>query len=361
MLGLSTNYNNMKVRAIPFKQHENTMYNAVLTAKDLSSQTKVDVWHPTNEDGYQRDVSLPRARKFGNYVATEISPPAILANIRESDKDAVKYENGKLEIPENVPLWLVDGQHRVAGLQELLRTSGEKYQDIELPVVIMVGESVYDEAKQFVIVNNSQKRIRTDLGERFLQKRVKAEGLNHLIDKGIRNIEWTPTAIEIVDLLNNDDHSVWHNKIKLPNEPMGLTIVSQKAFSDSLKPLLKDDGKYFRKSASTVAPIINRYWEAISEVCPEPFAEPKNFVMLKTTGVVTLHAILPRILQFIGNDSPQKSDFVKILSGIDSLKDYSKWQSPKGEYSRMTGQKGFLIIKMELLDELEDAMQQVTA
>ena len=351
----------MKIRAIPFKQHGMTMYNAVLTAKDLSSQTKVDVWHPTNEDGYQRDVSLPRARKFGNYITTEISPPAILANIRESDKDAIKYENGKLEIPDHVSLWLVDGQHRVAGLHELLASSGEKYQDIEMPVVIMVGQSVYDEAKQFVIVNNSQKRIRTDLGERFLQKAAKIEGRDTLVNKGIRNIEWTPTAIEIVDLLNNDDHSVWHNKIKLPNEPKGSTIVSQKAFSDSLKPLLKEDGRYFRRSASHVSPIINRYWEAISEICPEPFTEPENYVMLKTTGVVTLHAILPRVVQMIGNDSPQKSDFVKILSKIESIKDYSKWQSPDGEYSRMTGQKGFLIIKMELLEDLEDAMEQVTA
>ena len=351
----------MKIRAIPFKQHGMTMYNAVLTAKDLSSQTKVDVWHPTNEDGYQRDVSLPRARKFGNYITTEISPPAILANIRESDKDSIKYENGKLEIPDNVSLWLVDGQHRVAGLHELLASSGKKYQDIEMPVVIMVGQSVYDEAKQFVIVNNSQKRIRTDLGERFLQKAAKIEGRDTLVNKGIRNIEWTPTAIEIVDLLNNDDHSVWHNKIKLPNEPKGSTIVSQKAFSDSLKPLLKEDGRYFRRSASNVSPIINRYWEAISEICPAPFTEPENYVMLKTTGVVTLHAILPRVVQMIGNDSPQKSDFVKILSKIESIKDYSKWQSPDGEYSRMTGQKGFLIIKMELLEDLEDSMEQVAA
>jgi len=63
----------------------------------------------------------------------------------------------------------------------------------------------------------------------------------------------------------------------------------------------------------------------------------------------------------IGNDSPDKSDFLRILEKIDSLNDYSKWQSPDGEYSRMTGQKGFLIIKMELLEELEEAMEKVTA
>lgn len=361
MRGFSIKINNMKLRAIPFKQHGNTMYSAVLSAKDLVGHTRVDIWHPTNENGYQREVSMQRARKFSNYITTEISPPAILANIRDVDKDKIKYENGRLEIPDETILWLVDGQHRVAGLRELLESSGEKYENIELPVVIQVGDSVYQEAKQFVIVNTSQKRVRTDLGERFLQKAAKEEGLENLIQKGIRNIEWIPTAIEIVDALNNDHHSVWHNLIKLPNEPKGSTIVSQKGFSDSLKPLLKEDATYFKKRPSYLTPILNQYWEAIKELCPAPFEVPQKFVMLKTTGVVVLHSILPRVISMIGNDSPDKSDFVRILEKIESLKDYSKWQSPEGEYSKMTGQKGFLIIKMELLDELEEVMVKVTA
>ena len=125
----------------------------------------------------------------------------------------------------------------------------------------------------------------------------------------------------------------------MPNEPKGSTIVSQKGFSDSLKPLLKEDATYFKKRSSYLTPILNRYWEAIKELCPDPFENPQKFVMLKTTGVVVLHSILPRIVSMIGNDSPDKSDFVRILEKIDSIMDYSKWQSPEGEYSRMTGQK----------------------
>ena len=183
MRGFSSKVNNMKIRAIPIIQHGNTMYSAVLSAKDLVEHTKVDVWHPTNENGYQRDVSMQRARKFSNYITTEISPPAILVNIRDVDKDKIKYENGRLEIPDETILWLVDGQHRVAGLRELLESSGEKYENIEFPVVMQVGDSVYHEAKHFVIVNTSQKKVRTDLGERFLQKAADEEGLEHLITK----------------------------------------------------------------------------------------------------------------------------------------------------------------------------------
>ena len=95
-------------------------------------------------------------------------------------------------------------------------------------------------------------------------------------------------------------------------------------------------------------------------MCPVPFEDPQKSVMLKTTGVVVLHSILPRVVSMIGNDAPEKSDFVKILGKLKSLRDYSKWQSPKGEYSRMLGQKGFLIIKVDLLEELDRTIVKVT-
>src|SRR5437899_10709746 len=121
----------------------------------------------------------------------------------------------------------------------------------------MVGESVYEEAKQFVVVNKSQKTVRTDLGERFLQKAVKQEGMSNLLTKGyVRNIEWIPTAIDVVDALSNDHHSIWHNKIRLPNEPKGTNIVSQKAFSDPLKRLLKEDAIYIGRNSSYSTPIL---------------------------------------------------------------------------------------------------------
>jgi len=343
----------MKIRAIPFVQHGITMYSAVMSATQIVSNYKVDVWHPSNPDGYQRAISFPRAKKFGRFVSTEISPPAILVNIRNEDKDSVSYVNGQLEIPDDVPIWFVDGQHRAAGLKELVESAGEKYGNLQFPIVIMMGKEIYDEAKQFVIVNTSQKRIRTDLGERYLQRQAKIEGTEKMLQKGIKNIEWIPTAIEVVDSLNTTDGGVWHNLIRLPNEPKATTIVSQKAFSDSLKPLLKDDGRYFRRNVSYVSPIISRYWEAIKEICPEPFENPEAYVMLKTTGVVSLHSILPRIVLRLNTDSPTKEQFVQVLSKIPSIKDDAKWQSPDGDYSRMTGQKGFLIIKTELLDELE--------
>ena len=353
----------MRIQAIPFQQHETQMYNAVISAKDLVVMGKVDAWHSNHTLGYQREPETTRSKGFARHISSaEISPPSIIANIRDGDKDKVRYEKGHLEIPDEVSLWLVDGQHRVNGLKMLIETAGEKFADIQLPVVIMFGQPVYEEAKQFVVVNRYQKKVRTDLGERFLQKALVEEGMQNLTYKRYATgIEWIPNAIEAVDALNNDHHSLWHNKIKLPNEPKGTTVVSQKAFSDSLKPLLKEDATYFGKKANFIAPILNSYWEAIRELNPKVFDDPENHVMQKTTGVVVLHSIMPRLLQIIGKENPQKSDFLHVLSKIKSLKDTYKWSSPDGTYSKMTGQKGFMLIKLELLQELDAAIDTQAA
>ena len=348
----------MRIKAWPFEQQGKKMYCAVMAASDLTNKTQVDVWKVNNPDGYQRAPEESRAKAFSRFIASEISPPALVTNIREKDKDKVKVGDGWLEIPEDVTIWLVDGQHRVRGLQMLLESS-DKQAAIEIPVIITLGQSVYEEAKQFVIVNRTQKKVRTDLGERFLQRAVKEEGLVNLINKGMmRGIEWIPTAIAVADLLYKNEQSVWYNKIRLPNEPRGNTSVSQKSFTDSLKPLINPDGPLAGKPEDTIAAIINRYWDAIHEVCPVPFDDAESYVMQRTMGVFVLHSILPRILIKLRIDEPTKDDFLVLLNKMNSMKNQNKWHK-EGEFGRLAGQKGFALVKIDLLGELEAAYQEI--
>lgn len=344
----------MKLNVIPFTQHGKTMFVGKISAKDLSGRAQVDVWRANNQEGYQRLPEPTRARAFMRFIAQEVSPPAILANIRDKDAKKVTVGNGLLEIPDGVTLWLMDGQHRFAGIDMLTQTSDKDY-DIELPIVIMLGEPVYEEAKQFVLVNMSQKKVRTDLGERFLQRAVKQEGRLNIQNKTmLRGIEWIPTAIEVADYLIKDNHSVWHNKIKLPNEPKGKTVVNQKSFTDSLKSVISPDGQLFGKPTAIIASIINQYWDALKEICPNSFDDPHNYIMQRTTGVFVLHGILERILRKMNKDEPSKKDFLQLLNKMPSIKNHEKWLTD-GEYGKMMGQKGFAMIKAQLLEELEDA------
>ena len=152
-----------KLKAMMKVQNGRPLFLTWMLAKDLRLKEpedtdpggiRVDMKSRDNPDGYQREVSETRANAFGRYIgkAGGISPTAILLSLRtavsvgtEPKKDTPRFEiedkdsgYGTLSIPDDIPLWLVDGQHRVLGMNTLVEQS--KFQDYEqfpLATVIM--------------------------------------------------------------------------------------------------------------------------------------------------------------------------------------------------------------------------------
>ena len=213
----------MRIPALRFQQHGETLYVTVLNAKWLvesfkAGRIRVDVWSPQNPNGYQRAHSKSRAKEFAKFIsAGEISPPSILLSIRGEDAKKVKYESGVLEIPDNITIYIVDGQHRIWGFRYASEELGMDLSNYNVAAVIIMPESSYEEAKQFVIINKTQKGVRTDLAERFLARVIEKEGVKALekIGRGaypkfFKGLEWKSKAIKIVEKLNRDPNSVWH-------------------------------------------------------------------------------------------------------------------------------------------------------
>src|SRR5437867_6786382 len=126
--------------------------------------TRVDIKSRDNPDGYQREPSSTRAKAFGRYIgrAKGISPTAILLSLRSSvslstDSSKKNYPRfdfedkesgyGTLTIPDDMSLWLVDGQHRVLGMNSIVED--EKYSDYEqfplAAVIMLTGVEVSSE------------------------------------------------------------------------------------------------------------------------------------------------------------------------------------------------------------------------
>ena len=152
-----------KINAMMNVQNGHPLFLAWMSVKDLRKKPqedttpggiRVDIMdRKTNPDGYQREPSATRANAFGRYIgrAKGISPTAILLSLRtsvslggkrsggpyfEGDDEDSGY--GTLYIPDDTSLWLVDGQHRVQGMNSLVED--EKYADYEefpLATVIM--------------------------------------------------------------------------------------------------------------------------------------------------------------------------------------------------------------------------------
>lgn len=361
----------MRIRALEIKQRDDRFYLCSFRAKDLTEIYKVDVWKSDNRNGYQRDVVLTRARSFGRFIRDHgLSPTSILLNIRE--KDVISYKDGYLQIPDETPLWVVDGQHRIKGLKEMIENDGHiDLGEFEFPAVIMNFQNPYEEAKQFVIINRTSKGIKSDLGERFLQRAIEEQGKISVQSKEglpssiLTGIEWKVKAVGVTDKMNTLDASLWKNSIILPNEPKGEKLVSQKAFSDSLRHIFNDRLLEHRTEEEITQILIN-YWNALRSVWPKCFSDPTSYVIQKYTGVFALHKVLPILAQYCPrrgdiislNEDSFKTILKKLVEQeLESGKKYDEeiWAN-KGRYGMVgTGSKSVGLIVDDLGDALENA------
>ena len=76
----------MIIKGYTVQQGNTKLYAGVMKVKDLLSDIEVDKFMSGHSDGYQRTLSLARARAFGRFINTAgVSPTSILLNIRDGD------------------------------------------------------------------------------------------------------------------------------------------------------------------------------------------------------------------------------------------------------------------------------------
>jgi DGQHR domain-containing protein len=367
----------MQLVAMQFHQNGKTMYYAALPVSLLLDEQKirVDKYNAKTDTGYQRNTSSGRFRDFARYVGTArgISPSALLLNVRGEigSFKTISGNMGILNMPDDAVMFIVDGQHRIDGYREAV--SDPKYkmdQQFEVPAIIM-RENEYEEAKQFIIINKTQKGVRPDLAERFISRMLRDEtmaGMSNLPDALTRDMTWRPQATAIVDTLNrkmSDDEeqdfyeNPWYLRIQLPNDPKANTIISQKAFEDSLKPILNNDsfGAYNTLEMSI---ILARYWKALRLMMPQAFEDPKNYVLQKTTGAFVFHKVLPRVMS-LSTRSGGRFTITTVLDVLNTIAEYVNepfWMVQGSAGLLGSGNKTVSMLAAKLLDALEATDQK---
>tara|TARA_B110001454_G_scaffold28495_1_gene27864 strand:+ start:873 stop:2141 length:1269 start_codon:yes stop_codon:yes gene_type:complete len=347
----------------------------------------------TPEAGYQRKVEETRARKFGKFVAEgNISPASMLLSIREKDLKHTKIDDLTrknlnedisndvekiiLHVKTECPVWIVDGQHRWRGIQDI---DNKKLEGFHMAFTILFGLDPDEEANQFVIINKTQKAVRTDLAERFIAKAYKKRGEIAIMNDpntGIfKKAIWVSKAIDVLDtLVDPVRKTTWEGKVQLPNEPKAKTMtVTQSGFTNSLQVLVDKLGPLTNQDmykVCDIVDIVDGFWNSIKKNCPKPFEaynpdngiSPNNYAIQQTIGVSVLHRVLAMIWGDL-NGPLKISDFDELLA-VDSITKSDYWDrtipnpdtdGKGGKWTMMgTNQKAFRVISDKIYSEIKE-------
>lgn len=352
--------------AIKVRQNGHDLYMVDLTAADLLAHTKVDKWdaaQPAFQRGYQREELQAHYNKVGRYLVSDknaILPTSILLSVRGDVVFEALAENstmGHLYIPnEALPLYVVDGQHRVAGLRHAivdLEDMGAR--NFTLPAVIMAGMPKVEEVQQFYIVNSTSKRIKTDLAERLLTEMAEQDESvkrDRVIGKGKA---YLLRAVKIVDILN-EQTGPWEGRIQQVNKrKVGDVMITESSFNESLKPILSIPW-VLRMSDVEVAKIINRYWSAIFAYIPDALANPRGYSIQKTIGTYTWHLVAPAVLEVCRTEKDFSVEKItKIVKDGEEFLQEAYWEVGNNDgAAQYSSRAGFAILSELILDTLPE-------
>jgi hypothetical protein len=232
--------------------------------------------------------------------------------------------------------------------------------------------SVPKEVALFLLVNEKQKRVRTDLGVRVVQRQLDEGSLTDdeqaMLNTVVPDTEaWKYDASRIAGRLNVDADSAWQGMIQMPGDSVTKPIKLQ-AFWTSLKPVLDDPDLKARLNQMQIngdlggrdateflLTVLKNFWGAVADVNADAHAEPATNVLWGSIGVNACHLALARVAAtLLSADHPdmRRHRFVEMVKESQVV-EYDFWYSRpgnlraeypggKGDATTMTGGSGYL-------------------
>ena|SRR2546426_2899944 len=120
---------------------------------------------------------------------------------------------------------------------------------------------------------------------------------------------------------------------------------SDSSFAKSLKPIF-DDARLKWLDPEMMAHLLDEYWSAVTELCPESFKEPKKSLLFKTAGVSVLHSIFPGVVAYLNSVGKRtreltKDDLKQVLEQLPDLNDEFWSSENQNGAKRFLGEAGY--------------------
>lgn len=222
-----------KSKALKSKFGNLTVFHLTMKVKDVIYISYVAVRGKDEEEGaVQRILNRQRIQSIKSFVleGNMFFNTFILNWTDKKVKPA--FVNGNINVPI-VPsaAQIIDGQHRLAGLDEALKENDEIGEQ-EILVTFCIGLSTKEAALIFVNINSEQKPVPKSLIYDLFGELE--DDTNHSINR----------ATDIADELNENENSAYYGAIKFPGKARGVGIIDLSAVVTSLKKHLEPDGVF---------------------------------------------------------------------------------------------------------------------
>lgn len=298
-----------------------------------------------NKDGYQRPGSMPRMRKFAEFLRTnpnKIVPPVILSDRGQwkfSGRSGSSDEIG--DLIATAPAAIIDGQHRLGGF--VLYWEKDK-EDLSVDFILIAGLSLNEERAEFVAVNDNQQGVPRSLSSYLSMD-------NDEVTNPRTKSEWTQIAWN----LSTREDSPFVGMIARvrigPEHLFALHSVAgsvEKMFSHGFFSDMDLDEK---------VNITVKYWNLIQDLHQEQFSDVEKlgvrgqgrkafeWKLLELTGFIAWSLIGTQIISNAIQGGIVNWDDVE--DKISFLSDKIDWRK-SGQYAHATGAVGGPIIKRDM-------------
>jgi len=370
---------------------ERSIYLTSLPVKVLAKNAEIDRWTRTNREGYQRPPYESRLKERGKasiirYLLDEagIFPTSVLLNVRHKldFKEEVnlteKISFGKLIIPDNEKLWIVDGQHRLEALKRVAGIRSE-FNDYPVPVTIMDLDDKFLEMLMFYIVNSRIKKIPTELAYRHLQRMVETVAVKERFE-WVKNVLLGPEEVRkgvaalIVDFLADEESSPFYNRIRyMGEEKEPQHLIDDIVLETYISKLLKEK-TFSIMEPDRVASLLIDYWSAIRDLYPSCFkqGESEQYTLLKHTGVASFTYLFPTLYSYCVSEGDTSKEKMRELLGylkeeVNEIADpdfrrpinEEWWSSAHGpSISKMTSEKAFDTIAKNFAEKISIVLKK---
>ena len=237
---------------------ENPIYTFPMKVSDLLEIQYVAPRGKSTEEGaVQRILNRRRIVQIKDFVLEGNSfVNTFILNWTDSE-NLPKIKKETLNIPlQGRRAQILDGQHRIAGLQEAANVN-PKVKDLEVLVSLAIGLDTKDAAKIFLNINSEQKPVPKSLIYDLFGEAI--DDKEHSINR----------ATDIIDYLNTNEESPYYKMVKYPGAPRGTGMIDLAIMVNAMKPHLEKDAAFSRMKLTeieTQRKIINNFYNALKKI-----------------------------------------------------------------------------------------------